>query len=39
MVPPVARVFDLAQPLYDNCPAFPGDPKVRVKTIRSIDAQ
>jgi kynurenine formamidase len=33
----VLRVFDLAQPLFEGCPAFPGDPKVRVRAIRSID--
>jgi len=32
-----SRVFDLAQPLYDECPAFPGDPKVRVRPIRAIE--
>jgi len=30
------RVFDLARPLYTDCPAFPGDPRVRVKTVRTI---
>ena len=30
------RVFDLAQPLFTGCPAFPGDPRVRVKTVRTI---
>jgi kynurenine formamidase len=38
MAPRVLRVFDLAQPLYDECPAFPGDPKVRLKAIKAIDA-
>ena len=30
------RVFDLAQPLFDDCPAYPGDPRVRLRTIRTI---
>ena len=32
------RVLDLTQPLWDGCPAFPGDPPVRVRTIRTLDA-
>jgi len=34
----VKRVFDLAQPLFDECPAYPGDPRVRLKAIKTIDA-
>jgi kynurenine formamidase len=34
----IQRVFDLAQPLYDECPAFPGDPKVRLRTAKTIEA-
>ena len=34
----VARVFDLAQPLSDATPVYPGDPRVRVKLEKSIDA-
>ena len=34
----IKRVFDLAQPLFEECPAYPGDPKVRVKTVKSIEA-
>ena len=33
----ISRVFDLAQPLFDECPAFPGDPKVRLKLLKTID--
>lgn len=32
------RVLDLTQPLWDGCPAYPGDPPVRVRTIRTLDA-
>ena len=32
------RVLDLTQPLWDGCPAYPGDPQVRVRTIRTLDA-
>jgi kynurenine formamidase len=33
----ILRVFDLAQPLYDECPAYPGDPKVRVSLVKTLD--
>jgi len=33
----VLRVFDLAQPLFDNCPACPGDPKVRLGVAKTLD--
>ena len=32
------RVFDLAQPLNNATPTYPGDPHVRVKAEKSIDA-
>ncbi|NQT89225.1 cyclase family protein [bacterium] len=31
------RVFDLAQPLFDGCPVYAGDPRVRVRTVKTID--
>lgn len=31
------RVFDLAQPLRDDTPVYPGDPRVRVKQLKSLD--
>ena len=34
----VVRVFDLAQTLYDGSPVYPGDPRVRVRQLKSIDA-
>jgi len=34
----IRRVFDLAQPLFDKCPAFPGDPRVRLQAAKTIDA-
>ena len=34
----VPRVFDLAHTLYDGAPVYPGDPKVRVRALRSLDA-
>jgi len=34
----IRRVFDLAMPLSGDCPAFPGHPRVRVKQVRSLDA-
>ena len=34
----VRRVFDLAQPLYDGSPVYPGDPQVRVRELKSLDA-
>jgi len=34
----VVRVFDLAQPLFDGAPVWPGDPRVRLREIKSIDA-
>ncbi len=33
----VLRVFDLAQPLYDECPCYPGDPRVRVSLVKTLD--
>jgi len=33
----VVRVFDLAQPLFDGAPAWPGDPTVRLRELKSID--
>ncbi|MFC1805596.1 cyclase family protein [Planctomycetota bacterium] len=38
MADSIRRVFDLAQPLFDGAPVFPGDPRVRVKQLKSIDA-
>lgn len=38
MPPTVRRVFDLAQPLFEGAPAWPGDPRVRVRELKSIDA-
>jgi len=34
----VVRVFDLAQPLFDGAPVYPGDPRVRLRELKSIDA-
>ncbi|MFP4058178.1 MAG: cyclase family protein [Candidatus Brocadiia bacterium] len=31
------RVFDLAQPLFDGCPAMPGTPRVRLRAVRTVD--
>lgn len=31
------RVFDLAQPLGDGTPVYPGDPRVRLKEVKSLD--
>ncbi len=32
------RVFDLAQPLRPDCPVYPGDPKVRLRQMKTLDA-
>ena len=34
----IRRVFDLAQPLYDECPAYPGDPRVHLRVAKTIEA-
>lgn len=38
MTPQPPRVFDLAQPLFEGCPVYPGDPQVRLRPVRTIDA-
>jgi len=37
-MPSPPHVFDLALPLFDGCPVYPGDPKVRVHRVKDIDS-
>jgi kynurenine formamidase len=32
------RVFDLAQPLGEHTPVYPGDPKVRLRVVKTLEA-
>lgn len=38
MLPSPLRVFDLGQPLHADTPVYPGDPQVRLRTMKTLDA-